>query len=449
MTAPTPGRTPRSWGRWPQHAHRLAALRWRTDTLHLDGHSHYLPWGQGRSYGDVCQNDGGTLLQTRGLDRFIAFDPDTGVLACEAGVLLREIVALALPRGWFLPVTPGTAEVTVGGAIANDVHGKNHHREGSFGRHVLDFELLRSDGQRLHCSPASHPDWFGASIGGLGLTGLILQARLQLRRVQGPFLRGKSLRFGGLSEFFALSRESNRTHEYMVAWVDGAARGKSLGRGLFMRANHADEAVGDDRKRGIAPSLPPGLRVPFTPPLSLVGKWSVAAFNSLYFHRPSAAREQARWHYRPFFYPLDAIGHWNRLYGPGGLLQYQCVIPLCTAEDALREMLARLSYRGATSALSVLKVFGELPSPGWLSFPRPGATLAIDLPHHGQRTLALLDDLDRITLAAEGAVYPAKDARMSGTAFRRFFPRWESFAAMIDPRFSSSFWRRVTDTSRT
>lgn len=396
-----------------------------------------LPWGMGRSYGDSCQNAEGRLLTTRGLDRFIRFDPDSGVLECEAGVLLGEIITFALPRGWFVPVTPGTCFVTVGGAIANDVHGKNHHRAGTFAHHVEAFELLRSDGSVLNCAPDHNAEWFAATVGGLGLTGLIRRARLRLRRVPGPFLAGQSLRFGSLTEFFALSLASDADHEYTVSWLDCAARGKNLGRGVFMRGNHAPV-------EGRTPRRPP-LRVPFTPPISLVNRYSLGALNRMYFHRPSAAQTDAVWHYRPFFYPLDGLLEWNRLYGPRGFFQYQCVIPPEAAEPALTEMLGAIAQSGSGSFLAVLKMFGDRASSGLLSFARPGATLALDFPNAGESTLALLERLDAVTREARGAVYPAKDARMSAASFQQYFPRWREFARFIDPRFSSSFWRRVTE----
>lgn len=429
-----------SWGRWPRHAHAQyvpLSDRFRIPDF-ADGAS-WLPWGNGRSYGDSCQNAEGRLLLTQGLDRFIAFDGDTGVIECEAGVQLAHIIDLVLPRGWFVPVTPGTRFVTVGGAIANDVHGKNHHREGSFGHHVLGFELLRSDGSVRWCAPqGEHADWFAATVGGLGLTGLIRRVRMQLRRVPGPWLAGQSRRFGNLDEFFALSRESDRDFEYTVSWIDCTARGGALGRGVFMRGNHAPI-------EGRAPGER-ALRVPFTPPVSLINRLSLQAFNRLYYARPSAECADAVWHYRPFFYPLDGLLEWNRIYGPRGFYQYQCAVPPGPARDALAEMIEAIAQSGSGSFLAVLKMFGDRPSSGLLSFPRPGATLALDFPNHGDATLRLLDRLDAITRAAGGAVYPAKDARMSADAFQQYFPRWREFSAFVDPRFSSSFWRRVTES---
>jgi len=432
-----------SWGRFPKATHDVVRMNWRDMALPPDSGKSMLPFGNGRSYGDCCLNDQGILVDTRGLDRFMAFDAGMGTLRCEAGVLLSEILELVVPRGWFLPVTPGTQFVTIAGAVANDVHGKNHHRAGTIGRHITCFELLRSDGTRLRCSPTENPDWFRATVGGLGLTGLITWVELQLKAVSGPLIDQEIIRYGRLEEFFRLSRESDTTHEYTVAWIDCAATGASLGRGLFMRGNDAQGAQARPAKAGGA-----RLSVPFDPPFALVNGPSLRLFNALYYRKQLQERVRSTVHYPTFFYPLDAIGAWNRIYGSNGLLQYQCVIPHRHEETAMREILGQIAGAGTGSFLAVLKVFGDLPSPGLLSFPRPGATLALDFPNQGQRTFDLLDRLDAITMAAEGALYPAKDARMSPDTFRRSFPDWRQLERFIDPRFSSSFWRRVSGESR-
>ena len=427
-----------SWGRFPKASHDVVRMSWRDEALPRDAAKSLLPFGNGRSYGDCCLNDGGTLIDTRSLDRFIAFDAGSGTLRCEAGALLADILQLVVPHGWFLSVTPGTQLVTVGGAIANDVHGKNHHRAGTFGRYVKSFELLRSDGTRLTCSPTENPDWFCATIAGLGLTGVITWVELQLKPIPGPFIDQEVIRYGRLDEFFELSRESDTEYEYTVTWVDCTATGGALGRGLFSRGN------------AIAGGRPPPARTdsrlsfPFDPPFALVNGPSLRLFNALYYRRQRQERVRSIVHYRPFLYPLDAIGAWNRLYGSAGLLQYQCVVPHAHAEAAINEILGTIAGAGTGSFLAVLKVFGDLPSPGLLSFPRPGVTLALDFPNQGARTFDLLDRLDAISMAAEGAIYPAKDARMSADTFRRSFPRWNELEPFIDPRFSSSFWRRVS-----
>jgi FAD/FMN-containing dehydrogenase len=429
-----------SWGRWPRCQQHLITLTSRFQRL--PERTPLLPHGNGRSYGDVCLNDGGTLLLTRHLDRFIRWDPLSGVLECEAGVLLSEIIDRTMPDGWLLPVTPGTALVTVGGAIANDVHGKNHHRAGSFGHHIIDFELQRSDRRTLRCSPDLNQEWFHATIGGLGLTGLIGSARLQLRRIPGPWIAGDSRRFANLGEFFALAASSDADYEYTVAWLDCASTGARLGRGIFIRGNHVEHTAA-------APSIRAARRFPFTPPVSLVNGLSVRLFNELYFRRSAARVPDALWHYQPFLFPLDRLRDWNRIYGPNGFFQYQCLLPGSVAEQcaALQDMLQRIARSGQGSFLVVLKQFGAMPSLGLLSFARPGVTLALDFPNRGEPTLRLLDQLDAVTRAAGGAVYPAKDARMSGVSFRQYFPRWEQLRQLVDPAFSSSFWRRVTGST--
>jgi FAD/FMN-containing dehydrogenase len=421
-------------------------LLWRGDALppQLGSASgSCLPYGNGRSYGDVCLNPGGLVLDCRGLRRLMAFDEETGTLRCEAGVLLSEVLDFSVPRGWFLPVTPGTRFVTVGGAIANDVHGKNHHNAGTFGCHVSQLELLRTDGSRLLCSRALNPEWFGGTIGGLGLTGVITWAEFRLKPIKSPFIEQETLRFGNLRGFHGIARESDEAFEYTVAWIDCTARGAALGRGVFLRGNHAQGPGSGRRSAGVGP---PRLRIPFTPPFSMVNSLSVRLFNALYYRRAPSKKKEKRVHFGPFFYPLDSLGDWNRVYGGTGFLQYQCVIPLAVAEPAIAEILERVALAGEGSFLAVLKRFGDLPSPGLLSFPREGFTLALDFPNRGSRTLELLDRLDEVTVKAGGAVNPSKDARMSPETFRASFPHWERVSALRDPGFSSAFWRRVTRT---
>jgi FAD/FMN-containing dehydrogenase len=431
-----------SWGRYPKVSQTAAGYYWRNEALPtgMFAGKSFLPFGNGRSYGDVCLNDGGYILDCRGLNRFIRFDTETGVLRCEAGVLLSEVLALIVPRGWFLPVTPGTQLVTLGGAIANDVHGKNHHRAGTIGCHVHCLELLRSDGSRMYCSPDENPDWFGATIGGMGLTGVITWAEIQLVPINNPFINQELICYDSLHDFFILARESDRQFEHTVAWVDCLARGASLGRGIYIRGNYA-------RHPGLSTAGPPKHRlgVPLDPPFSLLNKAVLKLFNGTYYHgHRLLVRKQKLVHYEPFFYPLDAISSWNRIYGSSGFMQYQCVVPENHAEAAINEILGIISRAGTGSFLCVLKVFGARPSPGMLSFPRAGATLALDFPNHGDKTLQLLDRLDDVTRSAGGAVYPAKDARMSATDFRYYYPDWEALLPFIDPCISSSFWRRVT-----
>jgi FAD/FMN-containing dehydrogenase len=418
-----------SWGRYPAARQAAVSVQWRSDPLPRV-HGTVLPFGQGRSYGDCCLNDGGTLLATSRLDRLIEFDPGSGVLRCEAGVRLGEILAFAAPRGFFLPVLPGTRFVSVGGAIANDIHGKNHFRAGTFGRHVRSLELLRSTGERTVCSAERSADLFAATVGGLGLTGLMTWAELQLRPVQGPFIDAETVPFRGLDEFFALDEDASQRFEYTVAWIDPRPGGL---RGLYFRGDHSP-------RTGKAEAPGPPASFPVDLPPFAVSNPTVAAFNALYYARGRlrAGRKEVR--YTPFFFPLDGIGRWNRVYGKRGFLQFQCVVQ---DRAAMHVLMGRVASSGVRTSLGVLKTFGEVPSPGMLSFPRPGATLALDFANQGERTFALLEALEAIVREAGGALYPAKDARMSAASFAAAYPRLAEFERHVDPAFSSSFWRRV------
>jgi len=424
-----------SWGRYPRVAPRsVVAPSWRHEPLPAG--ASLLPRGCGRSYGDSCLNADGTLIHTAHLDRMVAFDRERGIVRCEAGMTLAQLLEVVVPAGWFPPVLPGTRFVSIGGAIANDVHGKNHHVAGSFGCHVRRFELARSDGTRVECSPDSNAELFAATIGGLGLTGLVTWAEIALAPIVSPVLDVETLAFEGVGEFLALSRDSAQRFEYTVAWIDATAGGGKVGRGLFMRANPAAQPGELDAGRAH-----PRISIPFDFPAFALSRPAIAAFNA--FHYGWTRRGAARTHFVPFFFPLDAVGQWNRVYGRRGFLQHQSVVPMADASRTLEAMLREIAASGEASFLSVLKVFGDRESPGMLSFPRPGATLALDFPHRGATTLALLDRLDAIVTGAGGAIYPAKDARMSPETFARSFPRAVEFERHVDPAFSSSFWRRV------
>jgi FAD/FMN-containing dehydrogenase len=389
--------------------------------------------GNGRSYGDVCLNPEGVLWHTIGLDHFISFDPTTGRLVCEAGVLLRDIQRLVIPCGWILPVTPGTQLVTVGGAIANDVHGKNHHVLGSFGDHVQRIRLLRTDGQAIECGPQEQADWFAATVGGLGLTGIIVDAEIQLRRVAGPWLDTETVPYANLDEFFLLADESESGWEHTVSWIDCIAAG---GRGLFMRGNPT--TAGDW-------SEPKGrkLTMPIVPPVSLVNPLSLRAFNMAYFNlkKWQAGRKIA--HYEEFFYPLDNLLEWNRMYGPKGFFQYQSVVPRECGQGATETMLGEIARSGEGSFLAVLKTFGDRQAVGMMSFPQPGVTLALDFPNKGDKTQKLFERLDAIVRDAGGRIYLAKDARMPRELFEAGYPRLNEFIKYRDPGISSGLSRRL------
>ncbi len=427
-----------SWGRLRAAEHALRPLAEHPPArLPLSAGQHGLAHGMGRSYGDVCLNPGGTLWATRGQDRFIAWDEATGELTCEAGVLLRDIQRTFIPRGWMLPVTPGTQFATVGGAIANDIHGKNHHVHGSFGDHVLSLHLLRTDGLLVRCGPDLRPDWFCATVGGLGLTGVVTQATLRLRRVAGPWLDTETLPYGSLREFFALADASEAGWEYTVSWIDCLAGADA--RGIFMRGNHAPGPVAQP------PAEPRGGRrtVPFVPPVSLVNRWSLRPFNTAYYHLHKRRAGRALQHYEPFFYPLDNLLEWNRIYGRRGFYQYQCAVPREGGEDAVAALLREIAASGQGSFLGVLKTFGQRMPLGMLSFPMPGVTLALDFPNLGDPTLRLFDRLDAVVTSAGGRLYAAKDARMPRTLFEAGYPRLAEFLPYRDPRIRSAMSLRL------
>lgn len=431
-----------SWGRYPKSKPgRVVPLFWRDSLPALASlPGPLLPYGMGRSYGDSCLNGGGTVLACRGLDRFMGFDPATGLLRCEAGVSFDEILKVMVPRGWFLPTTPGTRFVTVGGAIANDVHGKNHHVDGTFGAHVTRLELLRSDGRRLACSRAENAELFAATIGGLGLTGLITWAEFRMAPIAGSLIQSESVKTRDLDEFFDISAQSEADWPFIVSWVDVTARGRRLGRGLFNRGRWAAPAMG----QRLEASPEPKLVFPLDLPSVTLNPLSIRLFCAGYYMKQTSRVAKAVTHYEPFFYPLDAILDWNRGYGKRGFVQWQCLLPWDAARKACHELLEAVAASGQGSPVSVMKTCGGMQPAGQMSFMRArGVTLAMDFPMCGKPLLDLLERLDAVVRASGGAVYIGKDARMSAESFRAFYPNWQDFARHIDPAFSSDFWRRV------
>jgi FAD/FMN-containing dehydrogenase len=352
-----------SWGQLSQLDHDVKFSK--PDYIGKVGSFHGetgIPFGLGRSYGDACLNPEATIWKTTDLSHYCHFDEEAGLLECEAGISLGEIQKLIMPRGWNLPVVPGSQFVTVGGAIANDVHGKSHHRYGSFGNNVVELTLLRSDATTIICSPTTNVDWFCATVGGIGLTVLIIKATLKLIRSNSDWLEVETIAFKNLDRFFELSEESASNWENTVAWVDCV--GSKAGRGIFIRGNPAPPALGkkiESRK----------LSIPFTPPFSLINRLTLRAFNSAYYFLNSRKSAKSVQSYQSFFYPLDAIGNWNRSYGTKGFYQYQSVIPLENAKIATKAMLAEIARSKEGSFLAVLKVFGTQIAVGMLSFPMP------------------------------------------------------------------------------
>ena len=401
--------------------------------------SSWLPFGNGRSYGDSCLNQTGTLIDSRALDRFIAFDQETGLLTAEPGVTLASILKLIVPLGWFLPVRPGTSFVTLGGAIANDVHGKNHHCDGTFGRHVSRFSLQRSSGEQLECSAQENVDLYRATIGGLGLTGMVTNATIQLIPISSAYMDVRIDTFQGLDEFQALSDRRAGDYRYTVAWLDCVAGKKEFARGVFFSANHADTPPIE----GAFEVITPKLSVPCSFPAWFLNRYSVRAFNSTYYflHRRKNGTTLSQ-HFKSYFYPLDALDRWNRIYGSKGFYQYQFVVPR-EAIEVLDTVLKQVVEAGLGSFLAVLKEFGDLESPGLLSFPRKGYCLALDFASRGDKTVKLINTIDSAVCDAGGAAYPAKDRLMSEASFKSYYPDWERFTEFVDPQFNSDFWQRV------
>ena len=440
---PFDGKPPfESWGRYPRYNAEVVPLHWQQDFPRaIDGvHHGALAVGLGRSYGDVCLLKDGTLLPTTSMSRLLAFDAATGLLTAEAGMSLAEILDFAVPRGFFLPVTPGTKYVTLGGAIANDIHGKNHHIAGTFGCHVTQFELVRSDGTRLHCSPTDNPDFYAATIGGLGLTGVITWAQLRLKPIVSRAIDYTGIQFHGIDEFLDLTRQAANI-EYTVSWVDVTSTGKNFCRGVFMQGDHSKIPA------PLNLSGKPKLTMPFEFPGMALNRYSVAAFNTLFFHKQMKSRVSTLQDYEPFFYPLDAVLKWNRMYGKRGLLQFQYAIPWEHAREGTVAILQEVAKSGLASFLAVLKAFGDVPSPGMMSFPKPGITLAMDFPIKPGKSFALFDRLAGMTNEFGGRLYPAKDARMTADQFQTFYPQWQKFARYKDPALTSSFWERVVGAS--
>src|SRR5690606_7252593 len=426
-----------SWGRFPtmdSTVYTPASLPEMRGLLQSQSSFNGIARGLGRSYGDSALAD--QVVRSTRLDHFLGFNPETGLLRCSAGTSLADILRHFAPQGWFLPVLPGTRFVTVGGAIASDVHGKNHHLDGTFGAHVDSLRLMLANGDIVECSRISNPRLFHATCGGMGLTGIIVDATLHLVRVPGSAVMQKTLRAESLEDVMALF-EANAESTYSVAWIDCLARGSAMGRSLLYLGDHAHDNRFSAPRQG-------RLTVPVSAPSLLLNRHTMHLFNSLYFKRPIKASERIE--PGSYFFPLDGISNWNRLYGKKVFLQYPFVVPTQGAQQAIAKVLQRTSTAGKGSFLSVLKKFGA-GNNNLLSFPMHGYTLAMDFKWE-RNLFPLLDELDAIVLDHGGRLYLAKDARMSEQSFKRGYPRWEEFASIraeyqADTRFNSLQSRRL------
>ena len=413
----------------------------------VEGSSMCIARGLGRAYGDAAQCAGGTVIDCTGMTEILAFDVRTGVVRVEAGCSLDQLSRYSVSRGWFVPVTPGTAFVTIGGAVAADVHGKNHHREGSIAGYVEELCLVTPDGPRT-VGPDNDPELFWATCGGMGLTGVITEVSLRLMPISTSYLSVDTDRARDLDACMEMLASGDERYRYSVAWIDARKRGRGLGRAIVTRGDHAEveELVGTQRNIPLAYHPVQRLGVPFTPPVSMVNAVTLPVFNALWYHKAPKHRVDEIQTMSTFFYPLDMLGDWNRLYGPKGFTQYQMVVPF-GQEHVVRYTIERLQEASCPSTLGVLKRFGAGDAAP-LSFPMPGWTLALDIPL-GSPSLGLaLDDCDRHVASAGGRVYLAKDGRMRPELMREMYPRLDQFLETChrtDPRglFVSDLSRRI------
>ena len=404
------------WGKYPTiDAEVLLPQTYIDCANYLNSNEIVLPRGMGRSYGDSANSP--TVIESTYLDHFIEFDVTTGVLTCEAGVSIREILQLIVPKGWFVPVTPGSSFVTIGGAIASDVHGKNHHLSGTFSEHLLSFCLMLGSGEIVSVTKDVYPDLFRATCGGMGLTGMILSARIQLKPIQSSRIIQSIIKTNCLEEVCE-QFEANDASTYSVAWIDCLASGKCLGRSLLMLGEHSQDGTLEFRKKK-------SQNLPIDMPQFLLNHYSIKAFNALYYHRVISKKKTEIIPFEPYFYPLDAIGNWNRLYGKAGFVQYQFVLPKADGVKGLRQILEVIVASGKGSFLAVLKAFGRA-NENFLSFPIEGYALALDF-KMSEETVQLIKLLDSMVVEMGGRIYLTKDALMTETSFKKTYPQWEQF----------------------
>ncbi|WP_295676570.1 FAD-binding oxidoreductase [uncultured Mucilaginibacter sp.] len=386
----------------------------------------FIPRGNGRCYGDASLGE--RTISTLKYDKILSFDTEKGIFECQSGITLDQVLTVIVPAGWFLPVTPGTKFITIGGALGSDVHGKNHHVDGSISNHIIDFDLLLASGEMVTCSPENYPDLFEATFGGMGLTGLITRVKFRLKKIETSLIRQKQIKAANLQELIALFDEY-KDYTYSVAWIDCLKKGKHFGRSILMLGEHAALAEISENDRKDPLKLPKNKQIvfPFNLPSWVLNSFTVKAFNLLYYTKNFKKEINNIVSYEPFFYPLDAVLHWNRMYGKSGFVQYQFVLPL-SAKDGLIEILHRISDEGLGSFLAVLKVFGKQES--MISFPKEGYTLALDFPVR-KGLLSFLDELDELVLKYHGRLYMSKDARMKPGMLVAGYPELEKFKQII------------------
>lgn len=426
----------KSWGNYPSCIQEGESFEERKyEALETK----YLPYGRGRSYGDSCLNSEGLVLDSSKISSLIEFDTKNGIFEGGSGMTFGDLLAIIIPHSFFVPVSPGTQYATLGGGLANDVHGKNHHFEGSFGNHIISFKLFR-DGEVIECSRKKNAEIFRATIGGLGLTGFVISVKIKLKKIVNAFIDVESIKFNSLEEFFLLSEESETKYEYLVSWIDCTSSKKNLCNGIFSRGNHSD-----DNNLGNSIQNKLNITYPFRQKRSFVNQYTLKPFNFVYYNKQIRKTVKSTEYYKNFFYPLDSIKKWNNIYGSNGFLQHQSLIPKENAIKNLSKMLKLIRESKQGSFLVVLKVMGNIKSEGIMSFPSEGVTLAIDFAFRGTSTLELFKKLNEIVMSSGGKIYPAKDACMSSEDFKFAYPNWSTLNKLKDKKITSNFWKRVTD----
>ncbi len=416
-----------NWGNYPEIESNLLSFRDESKLRSIvSNEDSFIPRGNGRSYGDASLAP--TTILTLHFDKILAFDKEEGIMECESGITLDQILKVIVPQGWFLPVSPGTKFITLGGAAASNIHGKNHHAEGGFSKHIVDMEVLLESGQQVRCSPVPNPDLFEATCGGMGLTGMITRLKFRLKKIETSYITQKQIKAENLAEILELF-DKYHDYTYSVAWIDCMKKGKNFGRSILILGEHArvEELDAGQQKE---PLLIPGKKpvvFPFNLPSFVLNKFTIRAFNFVYYAKNLKKEINNIVHYEPFFYPLDTILHWNRGYGKKGLVQYQFVVPL-HRKDGLIEILNRISEKGMGSFLAVLKKFGNHQS--LISFPIEGYTLALDFPVR-KGVFEFLDELDQLVLQYEGRIYLTKDARMKADVFWKTYPHADRFQEIV------------------
>lgn len=416
-----------NWGNYPvvESDERFFSYEDQLQQLVKDSKP-FIPRGNGRCYGDASLAD--ATITTTKFDKVLSFDTVNGIFQCQSGLTLDKVLEVIVPKGWFLPVTPGTKFITIGGAIGSDVHGKNHHVDGCFSNHVTEMELLLADGSFTVCSPTVQPDLFEATCGGMGLTGMITKVTFRLKKIETSYIRQKQIKAKNLEEIISLFEEYKH-YTYSVAWIDCLKKGDQFGRSILILGEHATKEDLPEKFKNDPLQLPKGKQInfPFNLPSWVLNSFTVKMFNFLYYGKNFKREINNVVGYEPFFYPLDAILNWNRGYGKKGFIQYQFVLPM-EAKAGLVEIIRRLSDKGIGSFLAVLKVFGQQES--LISFPKEGYTLALDIPVR-PGLFEFLDELDKIVLQYGGRLYMSKDARMKPEVLKAGYPRLEEFTSIV------------------